>query len=129
MNKKNENLSELVTTLLAFLFVTPIVPFIIVIFKKDPDVIPLLGIYTFITLCIHIPLIRNEGYSVIQKLKSLMLSMVFAAPITSILCLIIFRIDYREVNWSGLLYSLISIAAIIVVVLLIFEWLNKRSRK
>ena len=125
------NMSDLITTLLVFLIVTPIVPIIIVVSRGNFDMAMffLLGIYPLVTLGIYIPLVRGEASTVVEKLKGLMLSMVFAGPITGLTYSLISAIYYNQINWKGLLYSVMSIAAILGVIFLITEWSNTRGRK
>ena len=124
-------MSDLITTLLVFLIVTPIVPIIIVVSRGNFDMAMffLLGIYPLVTLGIYIPLVRGEASTVVEKLKGLMLSMVFAGPITGLTYSLISAIYYNQINWKGLLYSVMSIAAILGVIFLITEWSNTRGRK
>ena len=125
------NMSDLITTLLVFLIVTPIVPIIIVVSRGNFDMAMffLLGIYPLVTLGIYIPLVRGEASTVVEKLKGLMLSMVFAGPITGLTYSLISAIYYNQINRKGLLYSVMSIAAILGVIFLITEWSNTRGRK
>ena len=131
MKKGMNNMSDLITTLLVFLIVTPIVPIIIVVSRGNFDMAMffLLGIYPLVTLGIYIPLVRGEASTVVEKLKGLMLSMVFAGPITGLTYSLISAIYYNQINWKGLLYSVMSIAAILGVIFLITEWSNTRGRK
>lgn len=128
MKKGINNMSKIIGTLLGFLFVTPIVPIIIVVFKVgfNKEVYIFLGIYTLVTLGIYIPFIREEADTFVKKLGALMLSMIFAAPITSI---VFFSIRNFDRVLVALLYLAVSTSVIMGVILIIDALLKHLRRK